>query len=632
MAVKFSQFVVETDKANVNYLVGWDGTENVQITPANLLGSHPSGSGAAGQVAFFDSASSITGDNDFYWDNVNKRLGIGTTSPAYKLDVVKDAGNAIINLERTGTNSGKTLFSVENQGRLRVISEDSIRFLTPGGERIRIEAGGNVGIGTTSPSAKLEVDGTFIATGISQLGSGGSNVYLTSSSAGNVGIGTSSPSQKLHVFGTTRISGTNNLDIFSDNTAATFNLASNARGFLFKNLNGDLVTINSSGNVGIGTTSPSVDLEIGTSGSADTEFLMQSDQAGKYFKVSSSGNFTELKSVGDQNLFLNSAGAGGYVSFLAGNSERMRINYDGNVGIGATSPTKKLDVRGDVIIAADTPVSPIGVTGLEVYNNAGQAQLMIHQDDGNQESVLHMRCGGNDTKIKTGPNTWALKIDTENVTDAIALMSTSGNLGIGTTSPSEKLDVVGNINLDGTSTRVFFGGNNTFVGENSNSNELILRGGGSTTAESVYIDTSGNVGAGTSSPNAKLNVISADETVARFERNSGSGFAAIDIKDSVGTTGNSAIRFSDTTATSGEINYEHADDSLRISTSSSEKMRITSSGNVGIGVTSPASKLEVDGGDIEVDDSASGLILRSPDGTRYRVTVANGGTLSVSAV
>ena len=44
MAVKFSQFVVETDKANVNYLVGWDGTDNVQITPANLLGSYPSGS------------------------------------------------------------------------------------------------------------------------------------------------------------------------------------------------------------------------------------------------------------------------------------------------------------------------------------------------------------------------------------------------------------------------------------------------------------------------------------------------------------------------------------------------------------------------------------------------------------
>ena len=55
-------------------------------------------------------------------------------------------------------------------------------------------------------------------------------------------------------------------------------------------------------------------------------------------------------------------------------------------------------------------------------------------------------------------------------------------------------------------------------------------------------------------------------------------------------------------------------------------------GNVGIGTTSPASKLEVDGGDIEVDDSASGLILRSPDGTRYRIKVDNSGNLSATAV
>ena len=45
-----------------------------------------------------------------------------------------------------------------------------------------------------------------------------------------------------------------------------------------------------------------------------------------------------------------------------------------------------------------------------------------------------------------------------------------------------------------------------------------------------------------------------------------------------------------------------------------------------------ASQLKVDGGDIEVEDINTGLILKSPDGTRYRVTVANGGTLTVSAV
>jgi hypothetical protein len=60
--------------------------------------------------------------------------------------------------------------------------------------------------------------------------------------------------------------------------------------------------------------------------------------------------------------------------------------------------------------------------------------------------------------------------------------------------------------------------------------------------------------------------------------------------------------------------------------------QVSGSSNVGIGVTTPASKLEVDGGDIEIDDSASGLILRSPNGTRYRVQVDNSGNLTTTAV
>jgi hypothetical protein len=55
-------------------------------------------------------------------------------------------------------------------------------------------------------------------------------------------------------------------------------------------------------------------------------------------------------------------------------------------------------------------------------------------------------------------------------------------------------------------------------------------------------------------------------------------------------------------------------------------------GDVGIGTTSPASKLTVTGGDIEVTDSASGIILKSPDGTRYRVTVSDLGILSTASV
>lgn len=57
-----------------------------------------------------------------------------------------------------------------------------------------------------------------------------------------------------------------------------------------------------------------------------------------------------------------------------------------------------------------------------------------------------------------------------------------------------------------------------------------------------------------------------------------------------------------------------------------------STDRVGIGTDSPASKLTITGGDAEITASANGIILKSPDGTRYRVTVANGGTLNVAAV
>ena len=132
----------------------------------------------------------------------------------------------------------------------------------------------------------------------------------------------------------------------------------------------------------------------------------------------------------------------------------------------------------------------------------------------------------------------------------------------------------------------------------------------SLTSDVVYVDdANGNVGIGTSLPNAAsiLHLVAPDAQLRLQEE---------------GNTAYSRI-------------FTGANNALRFGVGTTGQTRITilsNNGNVGIGTTTPASKLEVDGGDIEVGDSASGLILISPDGTRYRVTVANGGTLSVSAV
>lgn len=68
------------------------------------------------------------------------------------------------------------------------------------------------------------------------------------------------------------------------------------------------------------------------------------------------------------------------------------------------------------------------------------------------------------------------------------------------------------------------------------------------------------------------------------------------------------------------------------SLASSEKMRITETGNIGIGTTTPTAKLHVSAGDVYVDDSTKGIILKSPNGNCYRITVDNTGTLIPVAI
>jgi len=116
------------------------------------------GSGAAGQAAFFTTTNSVGGDSNFFWDNTNKRLGIGTSSPAVKLDVNSGTANSVARFESTDSVARVILKDNSGEAHLSASGDDMvISTSSSGSERMRITDAGNVGIGTDSPDKKLDV-------------------------------------------------------------------------------------------------------------------------------------------------------------------------------------------------------------------------------------------------------------------------------------------------------------------------------------------------------------------------------------------------------------------------------------------------------------------------------------------
>lgn len=221
--------------------------------------------------------------------NSSQNVGIGTAGPSYKLDVAGQVASQdayLITANSSGTPSaGAFIFRP---------ASNTIALGTASTERMRIDSSGNVGIGTTSPSFKLDVAGN------GRIG----NVYNT---------------------GLTIAQSGNSITYPADNTLA-FNTLSNER-----------MRIDNSGNVGIGTTSPTHQLEI--SGGSGTERITQTlDTATAGLNLIGASNQGDLGRI---NIWQTATGAkGGYIRFdtcASGTNtftERMRIDSNGNVGVG----------------------------------------------------------------------------------------------------------------------------------------------------------------------------------------------------------------------------------------------------------------------------------------------------------
>lgn len=222
-----------------------------------------------------------------------------------------------------------------------------------------IDGGGNIGIGTTSPSGKLHVVGSSFP------------VARSSRSTSNT-TGQYSSLDVKQITSTDMVDGFGSAITFSiEDSSATSHIAGSVGAvrcgaddtgdITFKTSDSgalsEVMRINSSGNVGIGTTNPGVKLDVvGTTASNLLSLRRPSDGS---LGVHTIG--TLLDSGNYHVSYRNNAGNRGHVWFTNDGSsvdERMRISGNGNVGIGTTSPTEKLELTGNDANIKITDSSP----------------------------------------------------------------------------------------------------------------------------------------------------------------------------------------------------------------------------------------------------------------------------------
>ncbi len=273
-----------------------------------------SGSGTDNYIPRFNGTNAL--ENSIIFDN-GTNVGIGTTSPAYKLEVNGSINVYPNNFFRydgdTGIIGSATSIGGGASNQLGIRASNDILFATNGAnERMRLNSSGNVGIGTSNPTEKLHV------AGVAQI--------LDDGARGRI---------------TFQISSTQN-DLYSTTTAfddyRNLRLSSNEL-ILSSGGTTERMRILSNGNVGIGTTSPSSLLQI----EGVTPFITINKTSGltlgTTFKSSGTivGELNLNTSNGEFKTSSGFSGYGGFLTYYTDSSERMRITSAGNVGIGATN-------------------------------------------------------------------------------------------------------------------------------------------------------------------------------------------------------------------------------------------------------------------------------------------------------
>jgi hypothetical protein len=525
---------------------------------------------------------------------------------------------------------------------LFLVSSNVLGIATSGVQQLTVDSSGNVSVTGVISSAL----GTAAAPAYRFTGDPNTGVYspgadqvaistnsaqrLLIDSAGNIGVGIS-PGYKFDVAGAFRFraqgylydtAGTSQLIRFTEIGARDARMdAFNGTDFngtlryaganlIFETGTGAGVTerlrIISTGNVGIGTSSPGDLLHISSAG-ADTAAIRLQASSGRSYLLGSTGS-----GYGSANNFI--------IYDATASAARLTVNSSGNVGIGTSSPNKLLHVAGtEGVVGA----YQLELEGRFAGYGAGLQFSSRTTDGGTLLGMAKITADGEAPWDTTAANQDAgLRFYTTlNGTLAEKLrISASGQVGIGTTGPSNTIDVngTGRFRLGGTNQLVFtadggnpyilseqnaplhFGTNNLLRATIDSSGRLLV-GTSSTSASTNFLVTNGDAGKGV------INIASTSATPA-----DGQDLGYISFNDSAHTYNNAIIRAQRDggtwTATTSKPTRLVLSTTADGASSPTERLRIDSSGRLGLGTSAPSDQLEIANG---TTDAANAVGIRS---------------------